>query len=108
MEEWAAIEDYLHDPDCGHLGEAALRRLGVEGATDWAVGFVSAAAGVMLAAAFVAMIIEGVDRAIDEGPERRLIFWGSPAGIVSRARRKPDCRVCGDRGSQSRFARRWL
>lgn len=107
LEEWAGIEDYLRDPDCGHLGEAALRRLGIEGATDWAVGFVSAAAGVMLAAAFVAIAIEGVDRAIGEGPERRLIFWRSPEEVVSRARRKPDCPVCSDADARSRFERRW-
>lgn len=36
----AAIDEYLYNPSCGQAAEAELRRLGVEGMTDWSVGFV--------------------------------------------------------------------
>jgi molybdopterin/thiamine biosynthesis adenylyltransferase len=108
LEEWAAIEDYLVDPSCATVGEAALRRLGVEGTTDWSVGFVSVAAGVMLAAAFVRVAREGPEVVFADGSEERLIFWQAPETIVSRARRKNACPVCGNLESQARFAKRWL
>jgi hypothetical protein len=103
----SAIDEYLHNPACGQLVEAELRRLGVDGATDWSVGFVSAAAGVMLAAYFARFALESVEAAVGEMPERRLIFLGEQELMKSRASRKPDCPLCGEREVRGRFLRRW-
>lgn len=102
-----AIETYLDDPACGAIGEATLRRLGVEGGIDWAVGFVSAASGALLAAQFVRAVILGPESATSLGAERRLIFWGTPELIDSLARRRTSCPVCGDSDRQQTFAVRW-
>jgi len=103
----AAIDEYLFDPECGQVAEAELRRLGVEGTTEWSVGFVSAAAGIMLAALFLRCCVDGVATAPNEYPERRLIFLGSQEFSTSRARRKPDCPVCGKSKVRERYRQRW-
>jgi molybdopterin/thiamine biosynthesis adenylyltransferase len=103
-EERAAVEDYLRDPECGQVGQAVLRRLGVEGPVDWAVGFVSVAAGIMLAAQFVAIAAAGQAPA---ETERRLFFLGSGSAQASRARRKPDCPLCSDAAARQRYMARW-
>ena len=103
----AAIDEYLHDPTCGQLAEADLRRLGVDGTTDWSVGFVSAAAGVTLAAYFARCALDGVGVAVGDQPERRLIFLSAQEFVRSSARRKADCAVCGDEDVRARFLRRW-
>ncbi|MBA2719040.1 MAG: ThiF family adenylyltransferase [Chloroflexi bacterium] len=102
-----AIETYLDDPACGAIGEATLRRLGVDGGVDWAVGFVSAASGALLAAQFVRAAILGAESGTSVGAERRLIFWGTPELIDSLARRRTSCPVCGDVERQQAFATRW-
>lgn len=103
----AAIDEYLIDPSCGQVAEAALRRLGVDSTTDWSVGFVSATAGVMLAAYLARCALNGVAATVGDRPERRLIFLGAQELSSSRARRKSDCPVCGDVNKRDRFARRW-
>src|SRR5262249_3355678 len=65
----AAIEEYLNAPDCGGLGEAELARLGREGEVDWAVGFVSVAAGVLQAAMLIRSAQLGVHAAAEGEPE---------------------------------------
>lgn len=48
------LEDYLSNPRCGHLGEQEIAKFGNEDrGTDWSVGFVSVAAGTLLAAQLV-------------------------------------------------------
>lgn len=103
----AAIDEYLYHPECGHAAEAELRRLGVDGTTDWSVGFVSAAAGVMLAASFSRCAVDGVAQAVGMRAERRLIFLAPDEFVRSNARRKPECSVCGDARIQARFQQRW-
>lgn len=103
----AAIDEYLHNPSCGQLAEAELRRLGVDGTTDWSVGFVSVAAGVMLAAYFARSTREDVDRAVGQWPERRLVFAGAQQLSKSQARRKTECPLCGQEEVRDRFVRRW-
>lgn len=48
------LNAHLHDPKCGTLGEAELKRFQPSTSRhDWSVGFVSVGAGVMLAAALL-------------------------------------------------------
>ncbi len=90
----AAVDDYLYHPTCGHVAEAELRRLGVEETTDWSVGFVSVACGVMLAAVYTRCGLEGMTEAIGAWPERRLIFLSPDEFVRSHAQRKPTCSIC--------------
>lgn len=106
-EDLVAVEIYLNDPGCGGVGEATLRRLGVDGGVDWSVGFVSAAAGTLMAANFVRAAAFGPAAITAVGAERRLIFWGTPELTDSQARRKPACPVCGDPDTQLRYRSRW-
>jgi len=103
----AAIDEYLFNPTCGQAAEAELRRLGVDGTTDWSVGFVSAAAGIMLAALFVRCGHGGVATAVGGLPERRLIFLGSQELSRSHAVRKANCPVCGSAKVRRRYRQRW-
>jgi hypothetical protein len=90
----ASIEEYLDAPKCSGPGEADLAKLGVQGEVDWAVGFVSGAAGVILAARFVRIAIRGVGAELQGGSEKRLLFWADEL-LRSRAQRLPDCPICG-------------
>ena len=103
----AAVDEYLRDPSCGQAAEAELRRLGVDGTTDWSVGFVSVGAGAMLAAYFARCALDGVAAAVGEHSERRLVFLGAQELSRSRARRKAECSICGSPSRQERYARRW-
>lgn len=102
----AAIEEYLNAPECGTLGESELSRLGVSGKVDWAVGFVSVAAGVLLASAYQQALGRGTDCAFGEGSEIRFTFHSFRL-LRSEARRRPDCDVCADSSVMESFARRW-
>ena len=99
----AAIEDYLSDPACGQVGEMTLRRLGLADEPDWSVGFVSAASGIVLAARFVALALDGVP----DPSEFRMFFLGAGSTAVSRGARKIACRICGQAEALASFARRW-
>ncbi len=100
----AAIEDFLEHRRCGSVGETELRRLGaaIDG-PEWSVGFVSAAAGVLLAARHITLVRSGPPAAA----EFRLYFTGAGSVSSSTAQRKPTCDVCGPADAQARFARRW-
>jgi hypothetical protein len=89
----ASIEEYLGDPQCSGPGEADLARLGLQGRVDWAVGFVSAAAGVILAARFIRAVTMGTKTEIANGSELRYLFWTDELWF-SRAKRTVDCPVC--------------
>lgn len=93
-QEQASIEEYLDAPTCSGPGEADLARLGVQGEVDWAVGFVSVAAGVILAARFIRIAIRGVEADLARGSEERLLFWADEL-LCSNAQRLPDCPICG-------------
>jgi hypothetical protein len=91
--EQASIEEYLSDPRCAGPGEADLARLGVQGRVDWAVGFVSAAAGLILAARFIRAVVMGVEAEIANGSELRYLFWSEEL-LFSHAHRLAGCPVC--------------
>jgi len=95
LREQASIEEYLDNPHCAGLGEADLARLGIQGEVDWAVGFVSTAAGVILAARFIRAALLGAPKEIEEGSEWRYLFWSDEL-LVSRAKRLPACPVCDE------------
>jgi hypothetical protein len=61
---------------------------------DWAVGFVSAAAGVLIAARLLRAVRRGVSTEIASGSEWRYLFWVDEL-LLSQARRAIDCHVCG-------------
>lgn len=44
------VDEYLRRPECGTLGEEEIRKFRDAGPKDWSVGFVSVAAGTLLAA----------------------------------------------------------
>lgn len=102
----AALEEYLNDPECGGPGAAELARLGREGETDWAAGFVSVAAGVMQASMLLQLMMRGVRPIIESGTE--LYAWfASPDVARSIALRRADCDICGDAARQERSRRLW-
>jgi molybdopterin/thiamine biosynthesis adenylyltransferase len=58
----AAIDDalrYLDDPSCGELGESSLREFADDGPPAFAVGFVSVAAGLLLARNWIRYALHG-------------------------------------------------
>lgn len=89
----ASIDEYLTDPSCAGPGAADLAKLGLSGRVDWAVGFVSAAAGIMLASRFIRASLVGVEAETARGSEMRLLFWVSELR-TTRAQRAVDCPVC--------------
>src|SRR6185437_7588147 len=50
---------YLEDPRCGELGESMLRKFADDGPPAFAVGFVSVAAGLLLARGWVCYALYG-------------------------------------------------
>lgn len=88
-----AIERYLNDPRCGELGERELSKFVTSpGDHDWSVGFVSAAAGVLLGAQLVkyAAVGGGVAFPSEEGHTLRFNFL-RPAPKHSLHRRIEGC-----------------
>lgn len=106
VESIDAMELYLKDPDCGTLGEAELAKLGLEGETDWSVGFVSVASGVILAAQLIRIAMLGTEKAIADQNEVFGWFWNSGIGR-SVSRKKKGCLICGDSETKARYVRRW-
>lgn len=102
----AAMEEYLKDPNCGTVGQAELARLGREGETDWAVGFVSIAAGVLQAALLVKSAVLGVQDILNRQNEFFVWFWKSGIG-QSNAQPKPGCNICNNSERQKRYKHKW-
>ncbi len=102
----AALEEFLNDPDCGAAGAAELARLGREGETDWSVGFVSVAAGVIQASTLLQLIMRGIQVVILPGNET--YAWFARPNLGQSVALKTDaCDVCGDETRQQWFADRW-
>lgn len=102
-DEAAAISDYLADPACGLAGEHVLRRLGMESEAEWSVGFVSAAAGILAAARFAVLALQGPP----SDSEVRLYFEKAGSMSTSRGQRKTSCAICGGPQTAELFAIRW-
>lgn len=102
-----AIERYLNDPRCGELGERELSRfVTAPDHHDWSVGFVSAAAGVLLAAQLVKLAAGGQQSAFPRDVAHTLRFsFLRPAPRRSFHRRSEEC-DCGELG-RDEWGRLW-
>jgi len=69
-----AIEEHLDHPECGQLGQQEIAKFVLDPRQDWSVGFVSVAAGVLLAAKFVQAEIAGLDMAFSPSKGNALRF----------------------------------
>ena len=87
---WQALEAYLANPKCGRLGAAEISKFRDE-AVDWSVGFLSVAAGTLLAAQLLRYALIG--RAafpIDKGNALRFNFF-NPAPRWTKHARRAEC-----------------
>lgn len=104
--ERSAIEEYLRDPSCGTAGQAVLAKFGREGEADWSVGFVSVAAGVLLASVYMQTVLEGFESAVTKGSEYFAWFVRSSLGM-SHALRKNVCDICSSVEKQHIYDHVW-
>jgi len=90
-----AIEAYLTNPRCGYLGEGEIAKFRGE-AIDWSVGFVSVAAGTLLAAQLLKFVLIGRE-AFPENKGNSLRFsFLNPCPRWTKHRRRLDCDCAGD------------
>ncbi len=104
--EWAgavganieAVEQYLASPQCGTLGDQEIAKFSdLPDTADWSVGFVSAAAGVLLASQSVKHSLLGSAAfPAEKGNTLRFSFL-NPRSAWSRHRRRAGCQ-CQDEG----------
>jgi molybdopterin/thiamine biosynthesis adenylyltransferase len=102
--DWRALEAYLADPKCGRLGEAEVAKFRDE-AVDWSVGFVSVAAGTVLAGQLLKYTLVG--RAAfpqEKGNSLRFNFF-NPAPRWTKHLRRSTC-DCAGAGRQD-YERLW-
>jgi hypothetical protein len=98
---------YLADPQCGRLAEAEFARFrDAQAGHDYAVGFVSVAAGVTVAAQQIRRALDGATMWEDGGgASARLLFLKS-AATRTQHRRRQNC-DCGTTGA-SAYRDLWL
>jgi molybdopterin/thiamine biosynthesis adenylyltransferase len=102
--DWAALEAYLADPKCGRLGEAEITKFRDE-AVDWSVGFVSVAAGTVLAAQLLKYAILGRGAFPEEkGNSLRFNFF-NPALLWTKHLRRSECDCARD--GRADYERLW-
>ncbi len=96
-----AIETHLDQPECGQLGQQEIAKFVLDPRRDWSVGFVSVAAGVLLAAKTVQSEIAGLDAAFPvlRGQALRFSFL-NPGPAISRHQRSEKCN-CREKGKSS-------
>jgi hypothetical protein len=101
-----AIEEHLNHPECGQLGQQEIAKFVLDPRQDWSVGFVSVAAGVLLAAKLVQSEVAGIDVAfpLSRGQALRFSFL-NPGPVISWHPRKETC-VCAGKGRNS-YRRLW-
>lgn len=92
--DWRVLEAYLADPKCGRLGEAEVAKFREE-AVDWSVGFVSVAAGTVLAAQLLKYAVLGPAAfPQDQGNSLRFNFF-NPAPRWTKHLRREGCDCTG-------------
>lgn len=92
-----AIEQYMNSPQCGSLGEQELGKFSdMHTGPDWSVGFVSAAAGVILACQYVKHSIVGTASFPEEMGNTLRFSFLNPYPAWSKHRRKVDCTCQGE------------
>jgi len=97
-----AVEEYLANPKCGELGERELAKflLGNQ-ANDWSAGFVSVAAGVLLATQLVKYAVGGPDSSFPRGGGSTLRYnFLNPAPRRSKHARRGQC-ICATAGTRA-------
>lgn len=100
----ANVEAYLDDERCGHLGVAEIKKFRLApGDAEWSVGFVSVAAGALLAVETIRTIGFGVPGS-DTGAAHRFTF-GSNSSRTTAHRRRQGCE-CLTSGL-TRFKENW-
>lgn len=88
-----AVEEYLRDPDCATAGEQEIQQFVAKGEEiDWAVGFVSAASGTLLAAQLIRLSLTGRQALTSGGPTWRF-YSLNPGFRTSRHLRRTDCQL---------------
>jgi molybdopterin/thiamine biosynthesis adenylyltransferase len=102
--DWATLEAYLTDPKCGRLGSTEISKFRDE-AVDWSVGFLSVAAGTLLAAQLLKYGVMG--RAAFpawKGNSLRFNFF-NPAPRWTKHLRRTECDCVG--AGRIDFERLW-
>lgn len=103
----AEIERYLEDPKCGELGEQEIAKFSLDQEHDWSVGFVSVAAGVLLASKLVQSELLGIEAAFPPAQGQALRFsFLNPGPFASRHQRNPACN-CASKGLNA-YGRLWV
>lgn len=87
------IEAYLRDPQCGHLGRAALLSFAASPAPEFSVGFVSLGAGVLLAANIFRMLLSP-ETIVSTSAMTTFNFLNGNL-LVSALARDHQCEFCG-------------
>jgi len=101
-----AIELYLKQPKCGELGEQEIAKFVLDSNHEWSVGFVSVAAGVLLAAKLLQSEIAGIEMAFPAAMGQALRFsFLNPGPYASRHPQKESC-DCSTKGKRS-YQRLW-
>lgn len=88
-----AIEAYLRDPQCGHLGRAALLNFAASPAPEFSVGFVSLGAGVLLAANIFRILLSP-EKTVCTSAMTTFNFLNGNL-LVSALARDHQCELCG-------------
>lgn len=96
-----SVKAYLADPKCGTLGEAEIARfLQTGGKPDWSVGFVSLAAGVILAARLIRNVSNGIEVTPELSGHCVRMSFLNPGLRVTKHSRRQGCE-CVTAGAQA-------
>lgn len=98
------VREFLENPGCGHAAETIIDELGRKQRREFAVGFVSAGAGILLAAALIQHAI-GRPGIFGSNANHLGLSFTNNISIKNIFSRKPDCE-CEGKGS-SLFHRLW-
>ena len=103
-DERKTVIEFLENPGCGHAAETIIDEIGKRQRREFAVGFVSAGAGILLAAA---LIQHSIGRSGMFGPEANHIGLSFSNNLIMKNLflQKADCE-CADQGT-ALFHRIW-
>lgn len=87
----ASVLQYLQSPQCGELGEAAIKKFSDEGPPAFSVGFVSVAAGLLLLRHWIRMAAAGVEQTTDPSGHYLSLNFFNGRMMWSEQGRRTDC-----------------